>query len=91
MRGELKPSQLEKLGKLATICAPISRLDDFITSRNDYKTGTQLFSEVLQETGMGMAPLDSEQAEVRIEQCLCPDKNGDCSWFPAQIDKNRRC
>ena len=62
--GELKPSQLEKLGKLATICAPISRLDDFITSRNDYKTGTQLFSEVLQETGMGMAPLDSEQAEI---------------------------
>ena len=30
--GELKPGQLEKLGNLATICAPISRLDDFITS-----------------------------------------------------------
>ena len=62
--GELKPAQLEKLGKLPNICAPISKIDEFIESRGNYKSGTQLFSQVLQETGMGLAPLDSEEAEI---------------------------
>ena len=75
IRGErVKKSTLNKLGSLPEICAPVSKLDEHLSnlssdgSSDDIKTAydstIELMSEVLETTGIGLAPLDEELAEL---------------------------
>ena len=75
IRGEvIKKSILNKLGSLPEICAPVSRLDTHLASissdknsddvAHKYDKTAQVLSEVLESTGIGLAPLDEEMAEI---------------------------
>lgn len=75
IRGErVKKSTLNKLGSLPEICAPVSKLDAHLSnlssdgSSDDIKTAydstIELMSEVLETTGIGLAPLGEELAEL---------------------------
>ena len=75
IRGEkVKKSILAKLGKLPDICAPISKLDDHLTSLSsdgssdnigqEYENTASILAEVLEITGFALAPLDEKMAEL---------------------------
>ena len=75
IRGEvIKKSLLNKLGSLPEICAPVARLDQHLTSISSsessddvvqkYEKTAQILSEVLESTGIGLAPLDEDMAEI---------------------------
>ena len=70
---KIKPKRLEALGELATICAPVSKLDAHLTTlrmeaddrlSEAIQTTSSLLTEVMEEVGMGLAPLGEEQAEL---------------------------
>ena len=69
----IKRSRLEALGDLPTICAPVSRLDTHLeTLRGEAEehlptavaTTSRLLTDVMEEVGLGLAPLGEEEAEV---------------------------
>ena len=75
IRGEkLKKSYLNKLGSLPEVCAPISKIDEYISNisssqsldniSGEYENATQLFSEVLESIGLRLSPLSEEIAEI---------------------------
>lgn len=75
IRGErVKKSTMNKLGSLPEICSPVSKLDAHLSSMltegssNDlkqaYDSSIELLSDVLEETGSGLAPLGEELAEL---------------------------
>ena len=70
---KVKPKRLEALGELAAICAPVSKLDAHLTTLRmeaderlpeAIETTSSLLTEVMEEVGMGLAPLGEEQAEI---------------------------
>ena len=75
IRGEkVKKSMLNKLGSLPEICAPVIELDKHLSTLSSsgssddinhaYDTSVELLSEVLETTGIGLAPLGEEMAEI---------------------------
>ena len=75
IRGErVKKSTMNKLGSLPEICSPVSRLDAHLSSmltegssddlKQAYDSSIELLSDVLEETGSGLAPLGEELAEL---------------------------
>ena len=69
----IKPKRLEALGDLPSICAPVSRLDAHLSTlrmeadeRLDKAVASTslLLTEVMEEVGMGLAPLDEKEAEI---------------------------
>lgn len=69
----IKRSRLEALGHLPTICAPVSRLDTHLeTLRGEAEehlptavaTTSRLLTDVMEEVGLGLAPLGEEEAKV---------------------------
>ncbi len=75
IRGEkVKKSTMNKLGSLPEICSPVAKLDAHLSSMlNDgssedlkqaYDASIELLSEVLEVTGLGLAPLGEELAEL---------------------------
>ncbi len=75
IRGEkVKKSIMNKLGSLPEICAPVSKLDDHLSSmltdgssedlKQAYESSIELQSEILEVTGLGLAPLGEELAEL---------------------------
>ena len=75
IRGEkVKKSILNKLGSLPEICAPVARLDEHLSSmladgssedlKQAYESSIELQSEILEVTGLGLAPLGEELAEL---------------------------
>ncbi len=75
IRGEkVKKSMLNKLGSLPEICAPVIELDKHLSTLsssgtsddiNDaYDKSVGLLSEILETTGIGLAPLGEEMAEI---------------------------
>ena len=75
IRGErVKKSTMNKLGSLPEICAPVSKLDAHLSSmlsegssddlKQAYDSSIELLSDVLEETGSGLAPLGEELAEL---------------------------
>lgn len=69
----IKPKRIEALGDLPTICAPVSKLDAHLetlrTQADEHlpaavESTSLLLMEVMEEVGMGLAPLDEEQAEI---------------------------
>ena len=69
----IKPKRVEALGELPSICAPVSRLDAHLetlrTQADEHlpaavESTSLLLMEVMEEVGMGLAPLDEEQAEI---------------------------
>lgn len=70
---KIKPKRLEALGELAEICAPVSKLDVHLstlrTAADDrlpeaIEATSALLTDVMEEVGMGLAPLGEEQAEI---------------------------
>jgi len=75
IRGEnVKKSTLNKLGTLPEICAPVSKLDEHLSSLSsdgssndiaqEYENTSSALAEVLESTGFELAPLDEEMAEL---------------------------
>ena len=75
LRGEkVKAAYLKKLGPLPDICSAVTRLDEHLISltslgnlediRLDYEECCELLSDVLETTGLGLAPLGEELAEI---------------------------
>ena len=75
IRGErVKKSTMNKLGSLPEICSPVSKLDAHLSSmltegssddlKQAYDSSIELLSDVLEETGSGLAPLGEELAEL---------------------------
>jgi len=75
IRGEnVKKSTLKKLGTLPEICAPVSKLDEHLSSLSsdgssndiaqEYENTSSALAEVLEITGFELAPLDEEMAEL---------------------------
>ena len=75
IRGEVvKKSILNKLGSLPEVCTPVATLDTHLSSISSDKNSddvaqkyvktAQILSEVLESTGIGLAPLDEEMAEI---------------------------
>lgn len=75
IRGErVKKSTMNKLGSLPEICSPVSKLDVHLSSmltegssddlKQAYDSSIELLSDVLEETGSGLAPLGEELAEL---------------------------
>ncbi|MDP6844305.1 MAG: hypothetical protein QF722_02005 [Candidatus Thalassarchaeaceae archaeon] len=75
IRGEnVKKSTLKKLGTLPEICAPVSKLDEHLSSLSsdgssndiaqEYENTASALAEVLESTGFELAPLDEEMAEL---------------------------
>ena len=75
IRGEnVKKSTMNKLGLLPDVCAPVARLDEHLATlssdgssddiRQSYDSIVQVLSEVLEITGLGLAPLGEEMAEL---------------------------
>ena len=75
IRGEnVKKSTLNKLGTLPEICAPVSKLDEHLSSLSsdgssndiaqEYENTASALAEVLESTGFELAPLDEEMAEL---------------------------
>ena len=75
IRGEkVKKSIMNKLGSLPEICAPVARLDEHLSSmltdgssedlKQAYESSIELQSEILEVTGLGLAPLGEELAEL---------------------------
>ena len=75
IRGEkVKKSMLNKLGSLPEICAPVIELDNHLSTLSSsgssddinhaYDTSVELLSEILETTGIGLAPLGEEMAEI---------------------------
>ncbi|MEC7704522.1 MAG: hypothetical protein VX906_04675 [Candidatus Thermoplasmatota archaeon] len=75
IRGEnVKKSTMNKLGLLPDVCAPVARLDEHLSTlssdgssddiRQSYDSTVQILSEVLEITGLGLAPLGEEMAEL---------------------------
>ena len=75
IRGEnVKKSTLKKLGTLPEICAPVSKLDEHLSSLSsdgssndiaqEYENTASALAEVLEITGFELAPLDEEMAEL---------------------------
>ncbi|MDP6869996.1 MAG: hypothetical protein QGI21_04415 [Candidatus Poseidoniaceae archaeon] len=75
IRGEkVKKSLLNSLGKLPEICAPVCRLDDHLSSLSTddslenivqkYDASAEILSEVLEKTGVELAPFGEEMAEL---------------------------
>ena len=70
----VKKSTMNKLGSLPEICSSVSKLDEHLSnlssdgSSDDIKTAydstIELMSEVLETTGIGLAPLGEELAEL---------------------------
>ena len=69
----IKPKRLEALGNLPQICAPVSKLDAHLSTlrmeadehlARAVETTSVLLTEVMEEVGMGLAPLGEEQAEI---------------------------
>ena len=69
----IKPKRIEALGDLPAICAPVSKLDAHLetlrTQADEHlpaavESTSVLLMEVMEEVGMGLAPLDEEQAEI---------------------------
>ena len=75
IRGEkVKKSVLNKLGSLPEICAHVAKLDEHLSSmltdgssedlKRAYESSIELQSEILEVTGLGLAPLGEEMAEL---------------------------
>ena len=75
IRGEkVKKSIMNKLGSLPEICAPVAKLDEHLSSmltdgssedlKQAYESSIELQSEILEVTGLGLAPLGEELAEL---------------------------
>ena len=75
IRGEkVKKSTMNKLGSLPEICAPVASLDEHLSSmikdgssedlKHAYDSSIELLSDVLEVTGLGLAPLGEELAEL---------------------------
>ena len=75
IRGErVKKSTMNKLGSLPEICAPAAKLDAHLSSmltggssedlKQAYESSIEVLSDVLEETGSGLAPLGEELAEL---------------------------
>jgi len=75
IRGEkVKKSSLNKLGSLPDVCAPVSKLDEHLSTLTSsgnlddikltYDQSTELLSEILETTGLGLSPLGEELAEI---------------------------
>ncbi|MFL2982427.1 MAG: hypothetical protein ACJZ4V_05855 [Candidatus Poseidoniaceae archaeon] len=75
IRGErVKKSTMNKLGSLPEICAPVAKLDEHLSSmltggssedlKQAYESSIDVLSDVLEETGSGLAPLGEELAEL---------------------------
>ena len=69
----IKPKRIEALGDLPDICAPVTKLDAHLetlrTQADEHlpaavESTSTLLMEVMEEVGMGLAPLDEEQAEI---------------------------
>ena len=69
----IKPKRLEALGELAEICAPVSKLDTHLSTlrmeaderlSQAIETTSALLTDVMEDVGMGLAPLGEEQAEI---------------------------
>ncbi|MGB1766085.1 MAG: hypothetical protein ACPHJE_01755 [Poseidonia sp.] len=70
---KVKPKRLEALGELKEICAPVSALDEHLSTlrmeaderlQEAIDTTSSLLTDVMEEVGMGLAPLGEEQAEI---------------------------
>ena len=70
---KVKPKRLEALGELKDICAPVSALDEHLSTlrmeaderlQEAIDTTSSLLTNVMEEVGMGLAPLGEEQAEI---------------------------
>ena len=70
---KVKPKRLEALGELKEICAPVSKLDNHLSTlrmeaderlQEAIETTSTLLTNVMEEVGMGLAPLGEEQAEI---------------------------
>ena len=75
IRGEkVKKSSLNKLGSLPDVCSPVSKLDEHLSTLTSsgnlddikltYDQSTELLSEILETTGLGLSPLGEELAEI---------------------------
>ena len=75
LRGErVKNSYINKLGSLPDSCSPVTKLDDHLSSLTSsgnlediglaYEECSDLLSEVLEATGLALAPLGEELAEI---------------------------
>ena len=72
--GKVKKSSLNKLGSLPDVCAPVSKLDEHLSTLTSsgnlddikltYDQSTELLSEILETTGLGLSPLGEELAEI---------------------------
>ncbi|MDA8529949.1 hypothetical protein N9K54_01305 [Candidatus Poseidonia alphae] len=69
----IKPKRLEALGDLPTICQPVQRLDEHLSSlrtsvEDDIPTTLRatkaLLTDVMEQVGLGLAPLDEAKAEI---------------------------
>ena len=70
----VKKSILKKLGNLPEICAPVTKIDSHLQSLSAEKTSDDiatsyqecvvLLSEILEVTGIGLAPLGEDMAEI---------------------------
>ena len=70
---KVKPKRLEALGELNEICAPVSKLDKHLSTlrmeaderlHDAIEATSTLLTNVMEEVGMGLAPLGEEQAEI---------------------------
>jgi len=75
IRGQqVKKSILNKLGNLPEICNPVAKIDSFLESLvsestsedvlGSYQSCVELLSEILEVTGIGLAPLGEDMAEI---------------------------
>ena len=69
----VKPKRLEALGELKDICSPVSKLDHHLSTlrleaderlHEAMDATSLLLTNVMEEVGMGLAPLGEEQAEI---------------------------
>jgi tetratricopeptide (TPR) repeat protein len=70
---KVKPKRLETLGELKEICAPVSMLDNHLSTlrmeaderlQEAMEATSMLLTNVMEQVGMGLAPLGEEQAEI---------------------------
>lgn len=70
---KVKPKRLEALGELKEICAPVSMLDNHLSTlrmeaderlQEAMEATSMLLTNVMEQVGMGLAPLGEEQAEI---------------------------
>tara|TARA_B100001115_G_C15848478_1_gene429226 strand:+ start:808 stop:2697 length:1890 start_codon:yes stop_codon:yes gene_type:complete len=75
IRGEkVKKTYINKLGTLPEVCSKVSKIDEYITEissneiaddiQGEYNSATNLLSEIMEEIGLGLSPLNEDSAEI---------------------------